>query len=128
MDNEPGRRRRRGTNLERAILEAAWAELGDRGWAKFSIQRVADRAGTGKTSIYSRWPTKATLVVACAVYNAVSHEGPRPSTGSLERDLHQFLNEYALFLASPSNDPASRRPRCEVVRSERRHRKRTRDQ
>src|SRR5579875_3696618 len=55
-------RRRRGAELEDAILSAAFAELVEVGYTAFSVEGVAARAGTGKASIYRRWPTKQHLV------------------------------------------------------------------
>ena len=37
--------RRRGSALEDAILDAAWAELGERGYAATTLEAVAKRAG-----------------------------------------------------------------------------------
>ncbi len=55
--------RRRGAALEDAILDAAWEELTEAGYAAFSVENVAARARTGKASIYRRWPAKAQLVM-----------------------------------------------------------------
>ncbi len=55
--------RKRGAALEEAIHEGVFAELAEVGYAGFTIESVALRAQTGKTSIYRRWPTKQELVV-----------------------------------------------------------------
>lgn len=55
--------RKRGTALEDAIREAAYAELTEVGYTQFSVEAVAARARTGKASIYRRWPTKQALVM-----------------------------------------------------------------
>ncbi|PZS27732.1 MAG: TetR family transcriptional regulator [Pseudonocardiales bacterium] len=55
--------RRRGVALEDAILEAAYAELTEVGYSRFSVEAVAARARTGKASIYRRWATKQALVL-----------------------------------------------------------------
>jgi AcrR family transcriptional regulator len=78
--------RRRGADLEQAILDAAWAELHDVGYAALTIEAVAARAGTSKPVIYRRWPNRAALVLA-----AWGRQRPlvaRPiDTGSLREDL-----------------------------------------
>ncbi len=40
--------RRRGTALENAILDAAWAELVEHGYADMTLESVAKRAGTSR--------------------------------------------------------------------------------
>jgi AcrR family transcriptional regulator len=78
--------RRRGAELEQAILEAAWAELNDVGYAALTIEAVAARAGTSKPVIYRRWPNRAALVLA-----AWAKQRPMVTrtidTGSLRSDL-----------------------------------------
>jgi AcrR family transcriptional regulator len=59
----PVRFRKRGAELEVAILDAAYDELVACGYSAFSIEGVAARAQTGKASIYRRWPTKQQLVL-----------------------------------------------------------------
>lgn len=67
-------RRKRGAELEDAILEAAFDELSEVGYTAFTVEGVAARARTGKASIYRRWPTKAQL--AC---EAMTRRMPTPS-------------------------------------------------
>jgi len=78
--------RRRGADLEQAILDAAWAELNDVGYAALTIEAVAARAGTSKPVIYRRWPNRAALVLA-----AWGRQRPLVArtidTGSLREDL-----------------------------------------
>ena len=60
---DPGRQRKRGVELERAIKDATIAELACGGYGSVTIESVAARAQTGKASIYRRWPTKQELVL-----------------------------------------------------------------
>src|SRR6185312_7064410 len=46
----------------RAILTAARAHFGERGWAGFSMGEVAARAGVGKGTLYLYWPTRDELL------------------------------------------------------------------
>jgi AcrR family transcriptional regulator len=82
--------RRRGEQLEQAILDAAWAELNEVGYAGVTIEAVAARAGTSKPVIYRRWANRAELVLA-----AWGRQSPmRPDvqdTGSLRGDLVALL-------------------------------------
>jgi AcrR family transcriptional regulator len=60
--NEGGRRR--GGALEAAILDAAWAELLEHGYAGLTMEGVAKRAGTSRPVLGRRWGSRAELVVA----------------------------------------------------------------
>jgi AcrR family transcriptional regulator len=86
--------RRRGEELERAILEAAWAELHEVGYAALTIEAVAARAGTSKPVIYRRWANRAELVLA-----AWGRQSPmRPDfrdTGTLRGDLVALFSAIA---------------------------------
>ncbi|MER7451294.1 TetR/AcrR family transcriptional regulator [Nocardia beijingensis] len=90
--------RRRGEVLERAILQAAAGELAEAGYAGFSIDRVAARAGTNKTTIYRRWPTRAALAVAAFRDAATTDE--LPDTGDLRTDVLAMLRGAADRIAS----------------------------
>lgn len=84
-------RRRRGEELENAILDAAWDQLVQHGYAAFTIDAVASRAGTSRPVVYRRWPTKQDLVKA-AIGRAGSRDRPAtPDTGSLRGDLIALL-------------------------------------
>jgi AcrR family transcriptional regulator len=86
--------RRRGAELEQAILEAAWAELSKVGYVRFTIEAVAARAGTSKPVIYRRWGSRAELVLA-AWASRVPVEPGTPDTGSLRSDLLTLFNRIA---------------------------------
>src|ERR1700759_5121608 len=58
------RGRPRSLSADQAIAAATVELLADSGFSGLKIERVANRAGVGKTTIYRRWPTKAELVVA----------------------------------------------------------------
>ena len=49
--------------VDQKIAEAAIELFGEQGWAGFSVEAVARRAGVGKASIYLRWPTKQALLL-----------------------------------------------------------------
>ena len=51
---EPARSRRRGDDLIRAIHAAALAEVADVGFAGLTMEGIARRAETAKTSLYRR--------------------------------------------------------------------------
>lgn len=49
--------------LDDAIVKAALEMLAEVGYERLSIEEVARRAGTAKTSVYRRWPTKDLLTL-----------------------------------------------------------------
>ncbi|MDH6578153.1 TetR/AcrR family transcriptional regulator [Kitasatospora sp. MAP5-34] len=82
--------RRRGDELERAILDAVWAELAEHGYDRLTMDGVAARARTSKPVLYRRWPNRAALVIAALDRNAPDYQEP-PDTGELRSDLAAFL-------------------------------------
>jgi AcrR family transcriptional regulator len=112
--------RRRGAALEDAILEAAYAELSEVGYASFTVEGVAARARTGKASIYRRWPSRGTLML-----DAVCSQLPTPSECGLDvRELadgvttadafRAVARTIAQIIASPAGDVV-RAIKCEAV-------------
>jgi AcrR family transcriptional regulator len=59
----PVRRRRGGTAVEKAISDAVIAELAEVGFGRLTFEGVAERAGTGKSPLYRRWPDTTSLVI-----------------------------------------------------------------
>ena len=94
------RSRRRGTALEEAILQAAFDEFADGGYAWLTIDRVAQRAGTNKTTIYRRWPNRAALAVA-AYRHFVAQPTDVLDTGDLRSDVLELLRGAAARMRSP---------------------------
>ena len=59
----PVRRRRRGTAVETAISDAVITELAEVGFGRLTFESVAERAGTGKSPLYRRWPDTTSMVI-----------------------------------------------------------------
>jgi len=95
------RPRRRGQALEQPIYAAVLAELAEFGFARMSLERVAARAGTGKSAIYRRWDTKLDLVVDTLIQEIPS-PAPAGSSGNLRDDLLVFFRQMAQALAGPA--------------------------
>ncbi|MBV9380787.1 MAG: TetR/AcrR family transcriptional regulator [Streptosporangiaceae bacterium] len=87
-----GRQRRRGEELEAALLEAAWQELVEVGYARLTMESVAVRAKTGVAVLYRRWPNKDDLVIAAIHYYGNTHPVEIPDTGSLRDDMIALLS------------------------------------
>ncbi len=88
-------RRRRGPELDDALLEAAWAQLQSDGYAAFTIDAVARAVGTSRAVIYRRWPGRASLVLATVRAHTGTVVGNIPDTGSLGGDVLALLHELA---------------------------------
>lgn len=87
--------RRRGAELEEALLDAAWRELVEVGYGRFTIDGVATRAGTSRPVLYRRWPDRAELAMAAVRYYGRTHQVPTPDTGTLRGDLIAMLTQAA---------------------------------
>ncbi|MFL6090189.1 MAG: TetR/AcrR family transcriptional regulator [Aeromicrobium sp.] len=77
--------RPRDDSLDAAILEAALAELTERGVGEFSVLRVSERAGVGRGTISRRWSTRNALIIAAL--GRLTPTIASPNTGNLEKDL-----------------------------------------
>jgi AcrR family transcriptional regulator len=93
MDLETPATRRRGRELEDALLTAAWDQLVSSGYGSFTIDAVAERAGTSKPVIYRRWSNREALVLAAVRHFIAKGSRPIPDTGSLRGDLIALLTQ-----------------------------------
>lgn len=92
MDSHDGRRRRRGSELDAAILSAAWEVLRERGYAGFTIDAVAKAAKTSRSVVYRRWATTEELTLAAIRWRSVETRIDVPMTGSLRGDAMEVLH------------------------------------
>ena len=91
MIDQPQRQRRRGEELEAALLAAAWDELVEVGFHRLTMESVAARAKTGVAVLYRRWPRKDDLVLAAISGYGKAHPVEIPDTGSLRGDMLALL-------------------------------------
>jgi AcrR family transcriptional regulator len=82
------------------VLRAAAAELAESGYAAFRIERVAAAAGVNRSTIYRRWPDKASLVEDAV--RALGERPRAPDEGSLRADLHALLDLLRGYAESPA--------------------------
>jgi AcrR family transcriptional regulator len=92
--------RRRGAELEQAILRAAAEELTESGYAGMTMERVARRAGANKNTIYRRWPNRASLGIA-AYRQLAADTLQLPDTGELRADVLDLLRRANRTWSSP---------------------------
>ena len=83
--------RRRGADLEGAILDAAWEQLAAEGYGRFTIDTVAARARTSKPVLYRRWKSSDELLHAAIRHRGAATDVPDPDTGTLRGDFLALL-------------------------------------
>jgi AcrR family transcriptional regulator len=89
------RQRRRGEELEADLLDAAWQELVEVGFARLTMESVAARAKTGVAVLYRRWPNKDGLVLTALRHHGTTHPVETPDTGSLRGDMIALLESFS---------------------------------
>lgn len=87
LEEQPVVRRRRGAELEEALLQATWDELAEVGYGALTFDAVAQRAGTSRTVVYRRWATKRELAEAAITFVGRRDKATAPDTGSLREDM-----------------------------------------
>jgi AcrR family transcriptional regulator len=94
---KPGRPLRLATS--EAILAATARILAEGGYARLTIDRVAENAGVARASIIRRWPEKLALVVD--LFTRLTAAVPPPNTGSLASDLTAHFDNYIAGVPTP---------------------------
>jgi AcrR family transcriptional regulator len=79
--------RRRGAELEAAILDAAWDILDEAGYGGLTYESLAQHVKTAKQVIYRRWPTKRELLFAVLERHGTTLPTIQVDTGSLRDDM-----------------------------------------
>ncbi|WP_216858985.1 TetR/AcrR family transcriptional regulator [Trueperella pecoris] len=112
-------------SVEERVYDAALLLYGETGWSGFNLTKVAERAGVGKSSLYSRWPTAETLLLT-----AFQHAYPRQQfTGKtlyevlyqeIDARIRAYLGRYSaalrrLMVESPTGDVAVINQACRYV-------------
>jgi AcrR family transcriptional regulator len=87
--------RRRGSRLEDAILDAAWAELVDRGYPGLTLEGVANRAGTSRPVLHRRWPSRTALATAALGRHIAQNPIAVPDLGSVRAEIRLLLRRMS---------------------------------
>ncbi|MEU0571243.1 TetR/AcrR family transcriptional regulator [Nonomuraea sp. NPDC005983] len=101
MTSAPGpRQRRRGQVLEAAIYDAVLAELAAVGYRRLTMEGIAARARTAKSTLYRRWNSREDLVIA-AVHQALPYATDVQDGGGVRADLVAALGLMAENMSGP---------------------------
>jgi AcrR family transcriptional regulator len=94
-----GNRYGRSEQARLAVLEAADDLLVEQGFARLTVEGIAQRAGVAKQTIYRWWPSKTDILFDAFVTDAAEELNP-PDTGDLTRDLLAHLGAIGGFLTT----------------------------
>lgn len=105
--------------VEPRVIEAVLEELAIGGRDRLSMDRIANRAGVSKATIYTRWRSKDDLLVAA--YQHLSRPFPTLDTGTLAGDVdalcdlviagaadHRYTAVLTELVAAAASDPSLR--------------------
>jgi AcrR family transcriptional regulator len=87
QDQDKLKTRRRGKELEAAILQAVREELNERGYSNLTMDGVAERSGTSKAVLYRRWANRAEIVLAAIRERVPLPLEEVPDYGNLRDDV-----------------------------------------
>lgn len=90
--------RPRSESARKAILDATFSLLLERGYDALALEAVARAAGVGKSTIYRWWQTKAELAVE-AFFDATRDELHMPQTSDARADFRAQIGALAALLA-----------------------------
>lgn len=94
------RGRPRNVETEKAILAASYDLLLENGFGAVTVEKIAERAGVSKATIYKWWPNKAAVVMD-GFLSAASARLPVPNTDSVLQDILDHAKNVTRFMTSP---------------------------
>ncbi|MGW1405875.1 TetR/AcrR family transcriptional regulator [Streptomyces sp. NPDC002403] len=106
-DPTVNRRPGRGPRAAGAIFDTTLRHLAERGYARLTIEAVAQEAGVNKTTIYRWWPSKPALLRAALIHARVL-DIDIPDTGSLRGDLVSLTEQITRLLTDGRTEPVAR--------------------
>jgi AcrR family transcriptional regulator len=80
-------------------LNAVIDEICETGPARLTVDKVAERSGVAKTTIYRRWPNKNELIVDAI--DVLRNAAPVPDSGDTRADLITGLDNMIRVFISP---------------------------
>ncbi|MFI6299360.1 TetR/AcrR family transcriptional regulator [Nonomuraea sp. NPDC050790] len=101
MSDHSARPRRRGQELIKAIHDAAMEEVVEVGAGRLSMDGIARRAATPRTTLYRRWSDPIEVLLD-ALYHQHPVEEPAPGADDLRGDLVRALRLMVDWSLSPA--------------------------
>ncbi|WP_254638884.1 TetR/AcrR family transcriptional regulator [Cohnella sp. GbtcB17] len=99
MEEQNKRGRPRDPKTQQAILSASYDLLLEVGFGAVTVEKIAERAGVSKATIYKWWPNKAAVVMD-GFLSAASARLPVPDTGDVFEDIQIHAVNLTRFLLS----------------------------
>ncbi|TFE28120.1 TetR/AcrR family transcriptional regulator [Cohnella luojiensis] len=96
----PKRGRPRNPITQKSILTASYELLLEKGFDDVTVEKIAERAGVSKVTIYKWWPNKAAVVMD-GFFSAAKDRLPIPETGTVLEDLLIHATNLSRFMTSP---------------------------
>jgi AcrR family transcriptional regulator len=93
------RGRPRNVETQKSILSASYDLLLENGLGTVTVEKIAERAGVSKATIYKWWTNKADVVMD-GFLTAAAARLPVPDTGSVLNDILIHATSLARFLTS----------------------------
>lgn len=77
----------------RAVFAATLELIAERGLQQVTVERIAERSGVARSTIYRRWPSLARLYYEA--FNGIVHRSTTPARGDTANELLEYLEDYA---------------------------------
>ncbi|WP_240670579.1 TetR/AcrR family transcriptional regulator [Actinoplanes solisilvae] len=107
-DTQNGLRRGRGRRPAEAVRQAALSAAGEMlfesGLAGLTFDKVAQRAGVSKMTLYKWWPSPGALAFE-AYFEAVETRLAFDDTGDIEHDLRSQLHAFVRLMTAEHGGP-----------------------
>lgn len=77
----------------RAVFAATLELIAEGGLQQVTVERIAERSGVARSTIYRRWPSLARLYYEA--FNGIVHRSTTPARGDTANELLEYLEDYA---------------------------------
>jgi AcrR family transcriptional regulator len=101
-DGRRGRVDPRVEQTRRLVLEATFALISEAGFAGATVERIAERSGVARSSIYRHWPSPLPAVHLAALAPLTDRPEDMPVSGEVRVDLLAYLDHVVGRLNDPT--------------------------
>src|SRR6202051_1945006 len=100
MNPSRARGRPRSEEHRHAVLNAAMELMQEDDLRRASVDRIAQRSGVSKATIYKWWPNRTAVAIDAFLHQMMA-DAAVPDTGSAAEDFRLTLRAMMRFLRSP---------------------------